>query len=169
MRLYLTLILLFCCCNSFNYTQNRLSINLGPGYYLLNSENSNMIVGDKRFKWYVRFGFAYQKQDILEGSLLFEYSYDQSIKEDALIFARTSEISPDPIGYTGADVSIINHNFDLDYVQNVNEIFSYGFGPSYVITNRVVDIEPLYDKLDLISASFYWFNHFLCQLQRTHC
>jgi len=166
-RIYLFLILLLISFNSFNYSQNELSINVGPGYYLLNSENSNNIVGDKRFKWYLHFGFAYQRNNILGSSLIFEYSYNELIKEDAILFVITSEVSPDPIDYIGADVSLINHNFDLDYVGDISQLFAYGFGPSFVISNRIVEVDnfkfaeatlSLHDKL---SSSGIGFNAFL--------
>jgi hypothetical protein len=157
MRKNLFLILLFISYNSFIYSQNRVSINVGLGYYLLNPENSNKVVGDKRFKWYLQFGLAYQRDDILGSSFIFEYSYNRSTKEDALIFVRTSEIGPEPIGYFGADVSLINHNFDIDYVRNINNLIVFGAGPSFVITNRIVETGnlligeegsvSLYDKL----------------------
>ena len=157
MRKKLFLILILISCNLFIYSQNRVSINVGPGYYLLNSENSNLVVGEKRFKWYLQFGLAYQRNDILGTSLLFEYCYNQSTKEDALIFVRTSEIGPEPIGYFGADVSLTNHNFDIDYVGSINNLLAFGGGLSFVITNRTVDTGDLligeegsislYDKL----------------------
>ena len=125
MRKKLFLILILISCNLFIYSQNRVSINVGPGYYLLNSENSNLVVGEKRFKWYLQFGLAYQRNDILGTSLLFEYCYNQSTKEDALIFVRTSEIGPEPIGYFGADVSLTNHNFDIDYVGSINNLLAF--------------------------------------------
>ena len=157
MRIYLLLVLFFLSGCAFTYSQNRLSINVGPGYYLLNSENSNKVVGDKRFKWYFHFGFAYQSDNILGNSLLFAYSYNEVTKEDALLFVQTSEISPDPIGYNGADVSLINHNFDFDYVGFIDQYFTYGLGASFVISNRIVEsdniligeegVTSLYDKL----------------------
>ena len=132
---------------TFIYSQNKIGLNGGTGYYLLNSENSNSIVGSKQFKWFFHFGFSYQRENLLGYNILFEYSFQQITKNDALIFVRTNEISPDPIGYFGMDLTLINHNFDFDVIENIDQYFNYGFGPSFVITNRIVDVAPLYDKL----------------------
>jgi hypothetical protein len=139
---------------TFVYSQNKINLNGGTGYYLLNSENSNSIVGSKQFKWFFHFGFTYQRENLLGYNLLFEYSFQQMLKDDAIIFVRTAEGSPEPIGSFGMDLTLINHNFDFDIVENIDHNFNYGFGPSFVITNRIVETKDptigslnLYDKL----------------------
>ena len=154
MRIFLILILLLWSFSSFHYSQNRLSVNIGPGYYLLNSENSNKIVGDKRFKWYINFGFSYQRENLFGYKLLFEYSFQQITKNDALIF-RISDPSPNPfLGSIGTDLKLINHNLDFDIVEYISQNFGFGIGPSFVITNRLVETNEeafgehnLFDKL----------------------
>ena len=154
MRIYLILILFLCSITSFNFTQNRLSVNVGPGYYLLNSENSNKVVGDKRFKWFFHFGFTYGRENLFGHNLLFEYSFHQITKDDAIVFVRTDP-SPDPyIGAFGANLTLTNHNFDFDLAGTINNLIAYGAGPSFVITNRLVETNEeafgehnLFDKL----------------------
>ncbi|MGE5846165.1 MAG: hypothetical protein ACM34O_05540 [Ignavibacteria bacterium] len=55
-----------------------------------------------------------------------------------------------------ADASLINHNIDLAYIGIISPYFSWGLGPSFVITNRIIEIDNpdaeaitllLYDKL----------------------
>jgi hypothetical protein len=175
---------------TFVYSQNKISLNGGTGYYLLNSENSNSIVGSKQFKWFFHFGFTYQRENLLGYNLLFEYSFHQMTKDDAIIFVRTGEGSPEPLGYIGMDLTLINHNFDFDLIENINQYFNYGFGPSFVITNRIVETNEnafgehnLYDKLassgigvngflevnlPLDESENYFFFNFRVKLRYTH-
>jgi len=154
-KIFLILILVLCS-GAVVFSQNKVKFGLGYGIYLLNSENSNKVIGDKRFRSYLHYDFSYERENVFGYHLMLDYSYNQLTKDDAIVFVRTSEVSPDPIGYIGEDVTLINHNFDLDYVEDLNQYFSCGFGPSFVITNRIVEIPlsisaaprmSLYDKL----------------------
>lgn len=136
------LLLIFVLSSNFIiYSQNKVNLNFGYGIYLLNSENSNKIIGDKEFRSYLHFGFSYECENIFGYHLVFFYNYDWLTKDGTPILV---------------DVTLINHHFDFDYVRDLNQHFSFGFGPSFVITNRIVEIPPyiagehwlsLYDKL----------------------
>jgi hypothetical protein len=85
---------------------------------------------------------------------MFEYSYHQTILDNALTFVYTGESSPEPLGSFSADVSLINHTFDFSYLDNISKYFIVGVGPSFIITNRTIDVKhplgntlSLYDKL----------------------
>jgi hypothetical protein len=148
MKINILFCILFLFSISFIQSQNKVNINFGYGIYLSNSENSLKIVGDESFRSYLHYGFTYQRENLLGHNLMFEYSYHQITLEDALIFVRTGEHDPTPIGYFGADVSLVSHNFDLNYISDFGQYFSYGIGPSFIIANRIIDIEEtLYDKL----------------------
>jgi hypothetical protein len=153
------IIILFLSAGYFIYPQNKISINSGWGYYLNNSENSLKIMGDKRYKSYFQFGTAYQC-NIFGNTFMFEYTYHQMMKEDVIQFSRTaSELDENGnvviLGTIGTDASIINHNFDLDYVGTINLDFSYGFGPSFIITNRIIEVEPYSTEGEVSTHSLY--------------
>jgi len=153
MKKHILLFIIFLFANSFIQSQNKVNINFGYGIYLSNSENSLSIVGDESYRSYLHYGFTYQRDNILGFNLMFEYSYHQITEEDALTFIITSEVSPDPIGTVGLDVALISHTFDFSYIGSINQHFTYGIGPSFIIANRVIDLEEvllrrgLYDKL----------------------
>ncbi len=151
--------ILFLSANYFIHPQNTISISSGYGYYLNNSENSLKIMGDKRYKSYFLFGMAYQG-NIFSNKFIFEYSYHQMQKNDVIQFVRTaSELDENGnvvvLGTIGTDASIINHNFDLNYVGTINPILSYGFGPSFIITNRIIEVEPYSTEGEVNTHSLY--------------
>jgi len=150
---YILLFVLFLSAYSFIYSQNKVNLNFGYGIYLSNSENSTKIMGEESFRSYLFYGITYQREDLLGLNLMFEYSYHQITKEDALTFVITGPNDPYPIGTVGMPVSLISHTFDFNYVGNISQYFSYGIGPSFIIANRIIDLEGvfsnsgLYDKL----------------------
>ncbi len=156
------IIILFLSAGYFIHPQNKISISTGYGYYMNNSENSLKIMEDKRYKSYFHLGIAYQL-NIFSNNFIFDYSYHQMQKEDVIQFIRTaSELDENGnvvvLGTIGTDASIINHNFDLNYLGTIAPNLSYGFGPSFIITNRIIETNDfqtegevstnyLYDKL----------------------
>jgi hypothetical protein len=153
------IIILFLTTGYFIYPQNKISLNSGWGYYLNNSENSLKIMGDKRYKSYFQFGAAYQCS-ILSNTFMFEYTYHQMLKEDVIQFIRTaSELDENGnvvvLGTIGTDATIINHNFDMNYVGTINLDFSYGFGPSFIITNRIIETEDCQTEGEVSTNSLY--------------
>ena len=129
-------------------SQNRIGLNVGYGYYLINSENSTKIMGDKIFQSFVLYDFSFQKDSLLGFNLLFEYSYQQITKKNIIEFVRYEPGPfPAPPPYWG-NMKLISHNFDLDYTAKINNYLSYGIGPSFIIVNRILEVDTvLYDKL----------------------
>lgn len=142
---------------SFVQSQNKISFHGGYGHYLSNSENSLPLMDNEKFKSYFNFGFAYQRDNLFGLNFAIEYNYNNSKRENALIFIRTSADSPDPVSSFGAHVTLTNHNIDLNYINKINNVLTWGAGPSFVITNRLIETddlvtgtekaEGLYDKL----------------------
>ena len=128
--------------------QNKIDLHFGYGHYLDNSENSMTLMSEVKFRSYYFYGFTYQRNDLWGYNLILDYDYHKIIKNNIIEFVRTGPDSPDPIGFFSGDLTLINHNIDLDIVTKYDQYFSYGFGPSFVITNRILDIpDHLYDKL----------------------
>ncbi len=136
------------------YAQNKIELNIGPGYYLKNSENAMKIMGEENFNSYFLYGFAYQRDNIWGMNLRVEYNYHRLINKNVISFYSYSH----GVESSGSgDLSFVNHNIDLNYVGKINKYFFYGFGPSFVITNRIIEIKRilpinwprdlLYDKL----------------------
>lgn len=134
--------------NSIILSQNRISANLGYGYYLSNSENSLIIMEKDDFTSYFNFGFAFQRNNLFGYNILLEYNYHEIKEDDVIQFFRTSSRSPEIIGFYYGDMTLTNHNIDLDFVGVINEYLLFGFGPSFVISNRTLVIDDLLkDKL----------------------
>jgi hypothetical protein len=135
------------------FAQNQMWVSTGYGRYLINSENSMKVLEDEKVKSFVNFGFGYQREDIVGFTISLNYNYFQNTIKDAMNFIWTDQTGNNLGEFTG-DYALINHTFDLNYCAVIDEKFSYGFGPSFVITNRVLDINlpssfytELYDKL----------------------
>ena len=129
-------------------SQNRIGINVGYGYYLSNSENSTIIMGDKKFQSFVLYDFSYQRDSLFGFNLLFEYSYQQITKKNIIEFIIYDPGPFPDLQQHFGDIKLISHNFDLDYVVKINNYLSYGIGPSFIIANRILEVDTvLYDKL----------------------
>lgn len=141
-------LIVFLFSTSIIYSQNRISLNVGYGYYLSNSENSTKIMGDNKFQSFVLYDFSYQRDKLFGFNLLFEYSYQEITKNNIIEFIRYNPgPNPSPPPYWG-NMKLINHNFDLDYTAKFDKYFSYGIGPSFIIVNRILEVDTvLYDKL----------------------
>ena len=156
MKKYLLLLIVVLIVSPDILSQNKLSLNIGYGYYLSNSENSMKIMGDESFHSFLFYGFSFENENVLGLNLMLEYGYHRITKNNVIQFVRTSAAGPEPIGFLGGDMSLISHNIDLDWVNNINPYFSYGIGPSVIIVNRIFEInnipsgianQSLYDKL----------------------
>jgi len=133
---------------SIIHAQNKVDLHFGYGHYLNNSENSMKLMSEEKFRFYNFYGFTYQRNDLWGYNLILDYDYNKIIKNNIIEFVRTGPDSPDPLFFFSGDITLINHNIDLDIVKKYDQYFSYGFGPSFVITNRILDIpDHLYDKL----------------------
>lgn len=148
---------------SFLYSQKKLELSIGYGYYLSNSENSFKIMGDKSFNSYLFCGFAYQRENVLGINFRFEYNYHQIKEENVISFSRFSH---GEYSWTG-DLSAISHNIDLNYFGNISKYLFYGIGPSFVITNRILEVNqvlPIYENhstYDKLAASGLGINGYL--------
>lgn len=139
--------ILFLCSNSIIFSQNKISINIGYGYYLSNSDNSTVIMSGNKFQSFLLYDFSYQKDNVFGYNLLFEYSYQQITKKNIIEFIRYNPDGSSLPPYWG-DVKLISNNFDLDYSAKISKYFFYGIGPSFIIVNRVLSVDTvLYDKL----------------------
>lgn len=146
------LLFLMTFCFSTIYSQINLEINGGLGRYLIHSENSQNIMGNKEFDNNIFYGFSIQKENLLGINLKFEYTFHKMIEENVISFYRYSHGDYSWIG----DISYLNHNFDFNYIGNINSYLFYGIGPSFVITNRIFEVKQelpisqnkvVYDKL----------------------
>jgi hypothetical protein len=171
MKKFILLVTLFIFPISLVYSQNKISVNLVYGNYLSNSENSLQITKDKKFRDFLTYGFTIQKEDLFGMNLMLEYSY-HNIKLDRII--KFEFYDPAPVPGTPpfwADMSLISHTFDLDYALKLQKYFSYGFGPSFEIINRIFKIDKisgtnltLYDKLASSALGVNGFLDFLYPL-----
>lgn len=134
--------------NSTINSQNKINLNIGYGHYLFNSENSTKIMGDKKFQSYVLYDFSYLRENLFGLNMMIEYSYQKITKKDVIEFIiNDPSPNPAPPPLLG-DIQLINHNFDFDYSARINKFFSFGIGPSFIIVNRILEVDTvLYDKL----------------------
>lgn len=134
--------------NTIVNSQNKININIGYGHYLINSENSTKIMGGKKFQSYILYDFSYLRENLLGFDMMFEYSYQKITKKDIIefiIYDPSPNPAPPPLF---GDIELIKHNFDFDYTARINKYFSFGIGPSFIIVNRILDVDTvLYDKL----------------------
>lgn len=140
-KLFLLTIISLILCAPNAFPQNRISINTGYGYYIYNSENDLRIMGDKKFSSLFAFGAGYERLNVLGMHLSLEYNYSSRTKENVLEFPYTGEASPDIIGSYGADLTFTTHSIDLSYIGSIYKNFSFGAGPSFIIINRILEID----------------------------
>jgi|GEM_PF-6940879 len=135
------IVVLFLVC-SIN-AQDRIYLNGGYGYYLQNSENDLRIMGDKNFRGYFSFGAGYQRPSIFGLNLLIDFNYQQISKDKVLEYV-VYDPSPNADNRTyGIDMQLVNYSFDLAYVSEFSKNFSVGIGPSFIITNRILDMDDV--------------------------
>ena len=153
MRLLLKSFTIILILNINIFAQNQLWGNVGFGRYLANSENSLKVLKDEKLGFFINFGFGYQRDVIFGVPIFFEYNYFQNTQEEAIKSVWTDETGSESGEITG-EYKLINHTFDFDYFNNINEDISYGIGPSFVLTNRIIEVDlpmstplELYDKL----------------------
>ena len=98
------------------------------------------------------FELSYGNKDIFGYDIQLDYSYIYSGFDNYLEWVRTGESDPTPIGYSYSDISLSLNNFDLSLKNEIDEYFSYGFGPSFSFVNRTYT----YDFVDFVDrlASF---------------
>lgn len=140
------------------FAQNSIGAHLGYGYYLGNSENKNPVMFGQKFTSHIFYGVSLQKEDVFGLRLMLDYSYHEIRKNDIMKVIISDIDFPEPVGPSiGGDLTLVSHNFDLAYVRNFSRYLSYGAGPSFVIINRIFELDQaitdgsssrtLYDKL----------------------
>ena len=134
---------------STSFTQHQITVKPSLGIYLYNSENSLEIMGDENYLLNYGFEISYENKEIFGYDIQVDYSYMYSSKNKVLEFYA---YDPSPDGnsfYFYSDVSLSLHNFDISLKNEINEYFSYGFGPSFSFVNRsyIVEYSNFEDKL----------------------
>jgi len=134
---------------SISFSQHQITLKPTIGGYIYNSENSLKIMGDENY--FLNYGFevSYENKDLYGYDIQVDYSYIYSSKEKVLEFSIFSS-GPDEyhlIFYTDASLSF--HMIDFSLKNDLNELFSFGFGPSFSLVNRMytVDYYDFEDKL----------------------
>ncbi len=152
---------------SISQAQNRISINLGSGSYLYNSENSLPLMENKDHSLYLTFGVQYQKNNVFGYDIGIEYSFNESAKTGVLTMFHTDE-QGNVLGKFGVNAILMNHNFDFYIYTRTTKYFLSGFGPSFVITNRIIEVDKyLYDKLASSGIGINAFIEFRTPLGKT--
>ncbi|MBK7499126.1 MAG: hypothetical protein IPI19_08495 [Ignavibacteriales bacterium] len=93
-------------------------------------------MGDENYIFNYGFEVSYENKDIYGYDIQVDYSYVYSDFDNFLKFVYTGESDPTPIGYSYSDISLSLNNFDLSLKNEIDEYFSYGFGPSFSFVNR---------------------------------
>jgi len=120
-----------------------LSVEIGSGVFLHNSENSKTVMGDGEFTSFIPIGVSYGKSDLIRIPVSLSYEYQKSLNRKAIEYWDYDNQSP-----RYGDVVLISHHLDVNYHKSASRFISYGFGPTFVISNRIVDLEDsLYDRL----------------------
>lgn len=135
---------------SFSATgQSLLGIEAGYGGYLFNSENDLTILQDHPVHTFYVLGLNYGFDINENWSLSMDYDFRSGGQDRVFqqtIFDQNGYPTDKTINY---DYELLHHSFDLIMKTNSNsDWFSWGFGPSLVITNRKLgEGTNIYDKL----------------------
>ncbi len=134
---------------SILFSQHQISLKPTIGGYIYNSENSLKIMENEDYILNYGFELSYGNKDIFGYDIQLDYSYIYSGFDNYLEWIRTGESDPTPIGFSYSDISLSLNNFDISLKSELNENFSYGFGPSCSIVNRTFsdDYSNFVDRL----------------------
>jgi len=135
-----SILLTFPFCNLF--AQNQISAAPVVGLYLYNSENSLPVMGDENYLLNYGFELGYRNKNLFGYTIQFDYSYLYSGIDSVLKFIITNEIEPNQAFYS--DVSLSLNTIDISVIGYFGEIFSFGFGPSFSVVNRSINVENPY-------------------------
>ena len=143
---------------SSSFSQHQITLKPAIGGYIYNSENSLKVMGDENYLLNYGFEVSYENKDLFGYDIQLDYSYLYSGIDEVLEFVRTAPDDPTPIDRTYSGVSLSSHNFDLEVKNEIDEYFSYGFGPSFSFVNRsfIYDYADFLDRLAsfAVGASF---------------
>lgn len=140
---------------SSSFAQNQITAAPVIGLYLYNSENSMPVMGDENYLLNYGFEVSYRNKNLFGNIVQVDYSYQYSEIDNVLKFIITYELEPDRAFYS--DVSLSLNTFDIFFIGNFGNIFSFGFGPSFSIVNRSILVEDpalVYENFDDRLASF---------------
>ena len=132
--------------------QHQITLKPTIGGYIYNSENSLNIMENEDYVLNYGFEVSYENKDLFGYDIQLDYSYIYSGFDNYIEWVRTGESDPTPIGFSYSDISLSLHNFDFELKNEIDEYFSYGFGPSFSLVNRTYT----YDFVDFVDrlASF---------------
>ncbi len=141
MTKYTFIIVCFLFLSGMIYSQSRVSLSVGYGNYLSNSENSTRIMGDKKFRSHFVSELSYQNENLLGINMMLDFNYHELTKKNVVEFLVTGEDGPEIVDSYSADLSLVSFNFDFSYVGSISNNFSFGLGPSFCIINRIVEMD----------------------------
>ena len=125
-----------------SFAQHQISVAPAIGLYIYNSENSLPVMGDENYLLNYGFELSYRNKNLFGNIIQVDYSYSYSSKDTVLIFEIYDPAPfPNPNRFLYTDVSLSFNNLDISINGNLGSIFSFGFGPSFVIVNRSIIVE----------------------------
>jgi len=119
--------------------QNQITVSPVIGLYLYNSENSLPVMGDENYLLNYGFELSYRNKNLFGFTFQVDYSYLYSGIDSVLKFIINNEFGPDQAYFS--DVSLSLNTIDISVIGNLGKIFSFGFGPSFSIVNRSINVE----------------------------
>lgn len=134
---------------SISFSQHQISVKPTIGGYIYNSENSLKIMENEDYFLNYGFEISYENKNIFGYDIQLDYSYIYSGFDNYLEWVRTSENGPEIIDVFYSDISLTLNNLDITLKNDIDEYFSYGFGPSISIVNRsiITDESDFVDRL----------------------
>lgn len=141
---FFTIILFLILLSIISYSQHQVSLKPTIGGYIYNSENSLKIMENKDYVLNYGFEVSYEHKDLFGYDIQLDYSFIYSGFDNYLEWVRTAENGPDIIDVFYSDVYLSLNNLDISLKSDIDEYFSYGFGPSASIINRSIITEEYY-------------------------
>ena len=134
---------------SISFSQHQISLKPTIGGYIYNSENSLKIMENEDYILNYGFEVSYENKDLLGYDIQADYSYIYSGFDNYLEWVRTGENGPEILDVFYSDISLTLNNLDISLINNIDEYFSYGIGPSASIVNRsiITDESNFVDRL----------------------
>lgn len=136
-------IFLFILSTSLLHTQYAFRFSLHPGRMLYSSENSSILLEDKKIKWIAGGSIGLEKNDYDGMAVGVTYDFTMTRIDNVMEFYRTSESGPDVIGTIGADYVLNFHTLDITAAVPVIGAMSVTAGPSFSWVNRTIVIDNI--------------------------
>ena len=127
---------------TISLAQNQITVSPVGGVYLYNSENSLPVMGDENYLLNYGFEVGYRNKNLFGFTIQLDYSYLYSGIDSVLKFVITNEWGPDNAFYSNVSLSL--NTIDISVIGNLGKIFSFGFGPTFSIVNRSINVENPY-------------------------